>query len=471
MGTGAEVAVIGVGRLGEALVRGLLRAGVPAAAIGGSSGSAEAAALLTERLGVAVGTDPAEAVQDAATVLVAVPPAGVAGVLGRIAGVLRPGAAIVSLAAGVRLETLVAALPGETTAIRAMTNLPVAYGAGMTVLSAPAGAASEARERAESLFRAVGAVAWVAEEQQAAATAVAGSGPAYLYYLAGTLVDAAVGEGLDRDTARLLVTRTLAGAGILLREEDAAPDELLAEVATPGGTTAAALDRLDRGQVARAVRQAVRAAAERADPTAARLPEILRTRAALAVTRLQFASGGVWEEPFVVRPHTASVRELDEWLDAADEDVAVEVFCTDEVFLGARVADPVFLRAVLEAVRRGTWSTLADAPAHWRLPDGTPLLPGDRPEKLEVGVVNAWRSVGPSLLWRRGEPAPNFARLGEALRLAAYATPVALEAAWTVPATAGTVPAWIGVNVSEPLYRLDEGRLASLAESFLHRTG
>lgn len=463
--------MVGVGRLGEAVVRGLLRGGVPAGGIAGSSGSAEAAARLGGELGIAVGTDPAEAARGAATVLVAVPPPGVAGVLERIAGELRPGVLVVSLAAGVPLARVTEALPDGVAGVRAMTNIAVAYGAGMTVLSAADTTPPEARRRAEEVFQKVGAVTWVGEAEQGAATAVVGSGPAYLYYVAEAMVEAAVGEGLAPETARVLVTRTLAGAGTLMCEEKAAPGELLAEVATPGGTTAAAIDRLDRRHVSRAVREAVRAATEKASPTRTSLPEVLRTRAGLPVTRLEFASGGVWEEPFVVRPHTASAHELSEWIAAAGPDVAVEVFCTDEVFLGARCADPAFLHAIVGAAARGRWGALGDAPAHWRLPDGTPLLSADPPDKLEVGVVGAWRSVGPSVVWRHGEQDPDLARLGEALRLAAHPTPVAVEASWTIAAPSGPVPTWIGVNVSQPLHRLDEGKLTSVADSFLHRPG
>lgn len=455
-----DVAVVGAGRLGEAVLRGLLRAGVEQGRLAASTGSRERAMVLSAELGVAVGQDDGRAVHGAAVVLVAVPPGPVPQVLEAVAGRLAPGAVVVSLAAGVPLATLAAALPDGVPVVRAMTNVAVALDAGVTALSAPEGTASAVRDRIERLFGRLGAVTWVPEDEQPVVTAVAGSGPAYLYYVADALADAAIGEGLDPDTARLLVTRTLIGAAAVLHASDAAPGDLLATVATPGGTTRAAVDRLDQDGVPLAFRRAVRAAVGRAAP-AEGLPPVLRPRATLPVTRVQIAARGGWENPLVVYPDAVDPADLDQWLRTAGTDVGIEVCCTDELFLGARSADRAFLHGIAEAVAGGRWRTLADAPACWRLPDGTPLLRPSSPETLEVGAVDAWRTVGSTVIWRRGEAEPDPSRVTPELR-AARTAPLALEAGWSRP-----VPTWIGVDVSQSVHRLDDALLSAEAATFL----
>ncbi|MCF2526023.1 pyrroline-5-carboxylate reductase [Yinghuangia soli] len=486
------VAIVGLGHLGEAILRGLLDAGVARTALSGSTRSADDAERLSATYGVRVSADAREVVGGAGVVVLVVPPGAVAATLERVTPVLRPDAVVVSLAAGVSLARLGALLPSGTSVVRAMTNTAVGVREGMSCLSADARLGVGERARVQALFDLLGATLWVGEDAQPAATAIAGSGPAFLYHQASAMSDAALGQGLDADAVRTLVTQTLFGAAALMRGSADTPAALVEAVATPGGTTRAALDELDGADVPLAVRRAVGAAADRArlasgveaDPTEL-LPAALARWGRLPVTKVQLAADGAWEHPLVLEPGAegagsiggagGAVRLLDEWLDAQGEDVAVEVFFADRVFLGARTRDREFLHGVAAAVWDGRWRSLAAAPEYWRLPDGTALLSAAAPDTLEVGVVDAWKSVGSAVIWRTGETtgspgktgraAADFGRLTAELR-EPQRTPVAVEAAWSVP-----IGHWIGMNVAAAEYRLDVHELDGVVRAFLGRGG
>ncbi|MBW8484763.1 hypothetical protein [Actinomadura parmotrematis] len=189
-----------------------------------------------------------------------------------------------------------------------------------------------------------------------------------------------------------------------------------------------------------------------------------RPWSALAPSRVQLAADGAWQDALPVPPAGPDARTA-AWLAAHPGDVALEVFFTEDLFLGVRftaLAAPDrerFVRALCAALD-GT--TLGFARAFWRLPGGAPLLPTAPPLALEAGVVDAWDEHAPAVLWRRGEPAPDLSRLTPPLR-EPHPTRVALEAAYAN----GT---WIGRSVSAPSaggYVLDEAELARAAADFL----
>ncbi|WP_239648758.1 pyrroline-5-carboxylate reductase [Nocardiopsis chromatogenes] len=258
-----RVAVIGAGHLGEAVLGGLLRAGLPAQDVAVSALPGERAQALADRYGVRAGTDNAAAADGADIALVAVPPSVVPAAAAEIGPALPEGAVAVSLAAAVPLARFEEALGPGRPAARAMTNTAAAVGRAMTALVGGIHLDGAARARVGGLFSRIGSIAWVGEEAMDAVTAVAGSGPGFLYHLAAAMADAAVDQGLPPGEARAAVAQTLYGAASLLREADRGPAELAAEVATPGGTTREALDRLDARGVPEAVAEAVAAAAER----------------------------------------------------------------------------------------------------------------------------------------------------------------------------------------------------------------
>jgi pyrroline-5-carboxylate reductase len=170
---------------------------------------------------------------------------------------------VLSIAAGVRLADLEAALPEGTPVVRAMPNTPALVGAGAAAIAGGGSAADEDLGWAESILTAVGTVVRVAEPLLDAVTGLSGSGPAYVFLVAEALVEAGVLVGLPRPVAAELAVQTLLGSARLLAESDDGPEALRAAVTSPGGTTAAGLRALEQAGVRAAFLDAVVAATER----------------------------------------------------------------------------------------------------------------------------------------------------------------------------------------------------------------
>ena len=198
-----------------------------------------------------------------------VKPYDVPDVLEGISDALEPGALVISLAAGVEIAVLEAHLPAATPVVRVMPNTPASVGEGMSALAAGTHAVQTHLERASELLGAVGRVVVVPEKHLDAVTAVSGSGPAYVMYVAEAMIDAGVLLGLPRDIATTLVTQTLYGSAKLLRDSGTHPTVLRENVTSPGGTTAAALRTLDDFRVKAAFLAALEAARDRSQELAA----------------------------------------------------------------------------------------------------------------------------------------------------------------------------------------------------------
>ncbi|TDC47564.1 pyrroline-5-carboxylate reductase [Jiangella ureilytica] len=256
------VAVLGVGVMGEALLAGILQGGRPVAEVLAAEKRPERAAELTERYGVEV-VGNAEAVKRADTVLFVVKPYDMGPLLDEVAASARPGQLFVSLAAGITTSFVEARLPGGVAVVRVMPNTPALIGEGMAAVSPGSNAGEEHLREAEDLLRSTGRVTRVPEKHQDAVTAVSGSGPAYVFYVVEAMIEAGVHLGLTRATATELVVQTLAGSAALLRDTGEHPTVLRERVTSPGGTTAAALRRLDDGGVRAAFLGALEAARDR----------------------------------------------------------------------------------------------------------------------------------------------------------------------------------------------------------------
>jgi pyrroline-5-carboxylate reductase len=249
------VAVLGGGRIGEALLGGLVAAGHDPASLLVVEKDTARADDLVARLGV-VATDAGDAAARADVLVVAVKPQDVRGVLEAVpAGRDR---VVVSLAAGIPTAALEGWLPAGTPVVRVMPNTPMLVGRAMCVLSPGTHADDDAVGTAETLLGAVGRTVRVPEAQQDAATALSGSGPAYLFLVAEAMIEAGVALGLPRPVATQLVSATVDGAGGLLvgasgatgngsddTDGPAHPGLLREAVTSPGGTTAAALRTLE----------------------------------------------------------------------------------------------------------------------------------------------------------------------------------------------------------------------------------
>lgn len=255
----ARLLVIGGGRMGEALLRGLIDSGwAPAADIAVAEVDAgRRAELEAANPGLIVS---AETVGAEGAVL-AVKPGDVtvaAKAAGRV-GVSR----VLSIAAGVTTATIEAALPSGTPVVRAMPNTPALVGAGASAIAAGSSATEGDLGWAEQVLGAVGTVVRVPEAELDAVTGLSGSGPAYVFLLAEAMIDAGELAGLARPTSRALAVATLLGAARLLDETGETPEVLRAQVTSPGGTTAAGVRALEAGGVRTAVLDAVIAATER----------------------------------------------------------------------------------------------------------------------------------------------------------------------------------------------------------------
>jgi len=199
---------------------------------------AEQGAALAEKYGVSYGSG-AEIVPGADVVILGVKPYDIVSIASSLP--LVDGQLLISLAAGITLDRLEAAVPAGVGVVRVMPNTPALIGQGITILSPGASATDAHIEAAERTMGAVGATVTVPEKQLDAATALSGSGPAYVFYIAESLIEAGVHLGLPRPVARQLVEQTLVGSSLLLQGSVEHPAVLREQVTSPGGTTAAAL--------------------------------------------------------------------------------------------------------------------------------------------------------------------------------------------------------------------------------------
>ena len=256
------LAIIGGGKIGEALLSGLIRrSGREGLVI--CERSPERAAQLQERHGVPA-VDLAEGAARARTLLIAVKPQDIGTLLAGLAGHVDPGRhLVVSVAAGVPTATIEAALPAGTPVVRVMPNTPALVDEGMSVLAAGAHAGESHLDEAEALLASVGRVRRVPEGQLDAVTALSGSGPAYFFYLVEAMIDAGILLGLPRALAADLIVQTALGAAVMLRDSGEHPVQLREAVTSPGGTTIAAIRELERHGVRAALIAAIEAAHDR----------------------------------------------------------------------------------------------------------------------------------------------------------------------------------------------------------------
>ena len=257
-----QTAVIGAGVMGETLLSGLVRAGRRVDQLLVGEKREARATELVERYGVAVVSN-FEAAAKAETVALVVKPQDMAEVLDEIAGLLRPGQLLVSLAAGITTAFIESRVPAGVAVVRVMPNTPALVDEGMSAISAGSHCDETHLAEAEALMASVGKVIRVPEKQQDAVTAISGSGPAYIFFVVESMIEAGVHLGLPRATAHELVVQTLVGSAHMLRETNEHPTVLREQVTSPAGTTAAALRELEIHKVRAAFLAALEAARNR----------------------------------------------------------------------------------------------------------------------------------------------------------------------------------------------------------------
>ncbi len=257
-----QTAIVGAGVMGETLLSGLVRAGRRVDQLLVGEKRAERATELEERYGVAVVSN-LEAAEKADTIALVVKPQDMGGVLDEIAPALRAGQLVVSLAAGITTAYIESRVPGGVAVVRAMPNTPALVDEGMAAISPGSHCDEHHLSEAESLLASVGRVVRIPESQQDAVTAISGSGPAYIFFVVESMIEAGVHLGLPRATATELVIQTLAGSAKMLRETGTHPTVLREQVTSPGGTTASALRELEVHKVRAAFLAAMEAARNR----------------------------------------------------------------------------------------------------------------------------------------------------------------------------------------------------------------
>jgi pyrroline-5-carboxylate reductase len=258
----AQTAILGAGVMGETLLSGLVRAGRRVDNLLVGEKRPERARELEERYGVAV-TSNAEAARKADTIALVVKPQDMGDLLDEIAPELRPGQLVVSLAAGITTAFIESRVPAGVAVVRVMPNTPALVDEGMAAIAPGSHCDDSPLAEAEALMASVGKVLRIPERQMDAVSAISGSGPAYIFFVVESMIEAGVHLGLPRSTATDLVVQTVVGSAKMLRETGTHPAVLREQVTSPAGTTAAALRELEIHKVRAAFLAAIEAARDR----------------------------------------------------------------------------------------------------------------------------------------------------------------------------------------------------------------
>jgi pyrroline-5-carboxylate reductase len=266
---GRKVAILGLGTIGESLLKGLLSAGWrEPSEVAVTVRDEERAKELDSRYGVGSGTSNAEAIAGATLVVIAVKPQDFDVLLGEIGGLLTPEQTVLSVAAAIPTSAIETRIGPGVPVVRSMPNRPATVHEGIAGICAGAHADEEHLTLAEEALSHLGAVVRVPERYMDAVTAVSGSGPAYFALLAEAMIEAGILLGLSREITTQLVVQTMLGTAHLLRDEGIHPVELREQVTSPGGTTIRAIRELERAGVRAAFLNAIQAAMERSQELA-----------------------------------------------------------------------------------------------------------------------------------------------------------------------------------------------------------
>lgn len=256
---------IGGGNMARSLIGGLVASGCPGDQVHVVEPRAEAREELAASFGIHTHAEAGEAAAVADNIVLAVKPQVMRTVCEALdPATFRDGVAVMSVAAGVRLDQFGAWLGGKLAMVRVMPNTPALIGAGAIGLCPNSQVSAEQRARVEAVFSGSGLVRWIDDEKlMDTVTALSGSGPAYFFAFVEALENAAIEQGLPADVARALACQTCLGAGRMLTESEDSPAELRVKVTSPGGTTAAGLDSLASGGLPELAANAIAAATRR----------------------------------------------------------------------------------------------------------------------------------------------------------------------------------------------------------------
>jgi pyrroline-5-carboxylate reductase len=262
-----RIAFIGAGNMGEAMLRGLAKAGYPKECLWGFDLRTERLHALAAEAGFSAAVGAAQAIEGADAVVLATKPQAFASVLVELGPMVQAHQTVVSIAAGVRLERLGKAFAPGTPLVRVMPNTPGLIGKGVSAYCLGGGATEAHGSLAEALLKPLGEVVKVREEEMDAVTALSGSGPAYVFLFMEALQEAGERLGLGKEATFLLASQTLVGASAMIQAQQGrqSPADLRVAVTSPGGTTAAALKVFEEAGFRDLVVRAVAAARDRSE--------------------------------------------------------------------------------------------------------------------------------------------------------------------------------------------------------------
>lgn len=265
MGSIKKIAFIGGGNMAEAMIKGIIRVGICSSKeIFVSDISLERLRLLKERYGVETRSSNIETFKASDLIIFSIRPFVVDAILAEIKDLFDPKKLIISIVTGFPISRIVEGIGEGARVIRAVPNLPVVVGEGLTAISPGKGVTDEEIESVSFLFNSVGRSVVLDERFLDAVTGLAGSGPAFVFLILEAMADGGVKMGLPRETALLLASQTLLGSARMVIETGEHPGSLKDRVASPGGTTIAGLHRLEKGGVRGTIISAVEAATIRA---------------------------------------------------------------------------------------------------------------------------------------------------------------------------------------------------------------
>lgn len=265
-----KIAILGCGSMGEAILSGLLSSESSHPTVIATTRTEARAAQLRATFGIvakSTAENPAaniEAVQDATIVVLGTKPYGIASLAREIAPALCPTTVVVTVAAATSLQYLQQQLPHRQPTVRAMPNTPLRVGRGIVGITGGKYATAKHVRQASMIFEASGVVIEIPESLQDAVSAISGSGPAYVFYLAEAMADAARSLGIDPETAAVLARHTVIGAASLLEQSESSPQDLRRAVSSPNGTTERAIATFEQHDFSGIISKGATAATVRA---------------------------------------------------------------------------------------------------------------------------------------------------------------------------------------------------------------
>jgi len=260
-----QVAFIGAGKMAEALIKGAIDSHALAPAdITATDIDSQRLTHIKKTYGINTATDNVQTARQVETIILAVKPQVIDGILEDLRTAGLRGKLLITIAAGVTTKHIIDILGPGVTLVRVMPNAPALVAKGISAIAVPSDLAESGRGLIDKIFRSIGGVLFLEESLINQVTAISGSGPAYFFYFVKILIQAGEDIGLSHQVATQLVQATIEGSAAMLRSTGLNADELIAMVASKGGTTEAALKRFEEGGISDIITQGVFAAFKRA---------------------------------------------------------------------------------------------------------------------------------------------------------------------------------------------------------------